>query len=81
MQTNTGVRLQTIPTVETSKYLIQRKEIWTEIPPYKHLNARLKNELLSTESIRTFLKSLLIQRNIIIQEATALVKESWSTVS
>ena len=70
-----------MPTVDTSKYLMQMNEMKTERAPCRHRNARLKTLLLSTQSISSYLKLRLAIRRDRMAEQKPLTKVNWITLT
>lgn len=74
--TISGVRLHTMPTVDTLKNFKLMKEIKIEKAPCTHLNSREGRFSRSTESTRTFFKFTLINASIIREAITPRLKVS-----
>ena len=72
--TISGVRLQTMPTVDTLKYFKLIKEIKIEIAPCVHRKRREGRLARSTESTKVFLRFTLMSASIIRVAIIPLLK-------
>jgi len=70
MQAMIGLRLQTMPTVDTLKKLRLLKEIYTDKPPCKHLNIKLGSILQFRGSINLLFAWLLTISKTIREQTT-----------
>lgn len=74
-----GIRLQTMPTVETLKYFTNMKLMYTERPLWRHLNMRLGTRARSTEANIVYFKSLLSHKTRIMVARKARANPSCMT--